>query len=184
MKAQKIILVALFGMFLLNSCKYECPCFDKSLLVWMPQEYGDKIQFTNQNNSDTLTFTVTKKEYTDSYKIQRQNRESCDAYAELIASNDALLYSISFDKPYQSDYILDGGIRLNYNVAGGFTFSFSDINKLTKKYIINNKSYNAITFEQDTTANNNEIYKIILAEDYGLLQFYEKSGEVWTLIEK
>ncbi len=66
MRSQKIILIVLFAMFILGSCKYECPCFDTSLLVWMPQEYGDSIQFTNQDNSDKLTFIVTKKYYSDS----------------------------------------------------------------------------------------------------------------------
>ena len=184
MNTKRIILIVLFGIFAISSCKYECPSFDKSLLVWIPQNVGDEIQFTNQDNSDTLTFYVTQKSYTDSYKTERQNQESCSASAGLTANNDTLQYSIYFNKPYNADYIFEGEIKLNSNIAGVFSISFSDINNITKKIVINNNEYKAIIFENDTNTNDVEIYKIILAENYGLLQFYEKSGEVWTLIEK
>ena len=88
MKTIKILIIITFASILLNSCKYECPGFDKSLLVWMPQEYGDEIKFTNNDNSDTLVFTVNKKEYTDSYIVERQNKKSCDAIASLGAKNN------------------------------------------------------------------------------------------------
>lgn len=54
------ILLIISGI-LLNSCKYECPGIDKSLLKWIPQEYGDKIKFYNQFN-DTIEFIVNQKE--------------------------------------------------------------------------------------------------------------------------
>lgn len=186
MKSQKIILIVLFGIIAMSSCKYECSCFDKSLLVWMPQDYGDKIQFTNQDNLDTLTFVVTKKSYTDSYKIERQNKQSCFPSAYLIADNfeDTLNYNLTIETDYKNILTQFFGSIYLGNKKGTFGINDPNLKELVKSKTINNKNYNIITFENDTITNNNEIYKIILAENYGLLKFYEKSGKVWTLIEK
>jgi len=186
MKMQKLILLTLFGMFAMSSCKYECPCFDKSLLVWMPQEYGDEIKFTNHDNSDTLVFIVTKKYYSDSYKIERQNKKSCEANAELITENieDTLNYKLTIVTNYQNILTSIFGNIYVGNKKGRFGIDEPNLKELIKSKTINNKNYNTITFEYDTTTNSAEIYKIILAENYGLLQFYEESGEVWTLIEE
>ena len=181
MKTQKLLLLVLFAILSLSSCKYECPCFDKSLLVWMPQEYGNTIQFTNQDKSDTLTFYVTKKYYSDSYKIERQNRQSCYADAELITRNDtdSLFYSLQISSDYNNTSSIVSEISVKQALG---SFGINNIN--SQEYILNNKSYKSLFLESDTTKTNDGIYKIILAENYGLLQIYEKTGEVWTLIEK
>lgn len=186
MKTIKILIFIAFASILLNSCKYECPGFDKSLLVWMPKEYGDEIKFTNNDNSDTLVFTVNNKEYTDSYMTERQNKKSCDAVASLGAKNNFSNsnFYISIYNPYNSDIGISIYIYLieeQLEKTGEQSISFTNINEIKEPIVINNKTYNAIIIENDTLINQNEIYKIILAENYGLLKFYEKSGIEWTL---
>lgn len=183
-----MLILSIISAIVFNSCKYECPGIDKSLLKWIPQEYGDGIKFYNQFN-DTIVFIVNKKEYTDSYQVERQNKKSCDAIAALNAKS-SLNYSqfnITFSKPIQFDFSLNINIGLVINdleKTGGYGLEFSDINSLTESFTLNDKNYNSIIFETDTMTSNADIYKIILAENYGLLKFYEKSGAIWTLIEE
>ena len=184
MKTMMVPLIAIVSIPL-NSCRYDCPCFDKSLLVWIPQEQGDKLEFTNKDYSDTLTFTVTKKYYSDNYKIERQNKQSCYPDAQLIMENntDSLYYTLSIITNYNNTLTsLFGEINARQN-KGYFGIDDCDLKNMTKKIIVIGKNYNALIFEKDTTTNDNKIYKIILAENYGLLKFYEKSGVEWTLIE-
>lgn len=71
----------------------------------------------------------------------------------------------------------------NLEKIGGGNLEFSDINSLTESFTLDGKNYNSIILKTDTITSNAGIYKIILAENYGLLQFYEKSGTIWTLVE-
>ncbi|HPL05303.1 MAG TPA: hypothetical protein PLG05_09020 [Bacteroidales bacterium] len=67
MKTSTLIFL-LLAMFFINSCRnIECPCFDKSLLTWMPYEVGDRLIYVNQQN-DSLIFTVKSKHLSEAYK--------------------------------------------------------------------------------------------------------------------
>jgi hypothetical protein len=188
MRMKSILFLILTFFVLLNSCKYECPEIDKSLLKWIPQELGEKIRYYSQFN-DTIEFIVNQKEYTDSYQTERQNKKSCSAIATLKAKspiNHSFFY-ITFHKGVQPEFYLNGNISLVANQLekiGVCFFKFTDINSLTESFTLHDKSYNSIIFEADTMTSNALIYKIILAENYGLLKFFEKSGTTWTLIEE
>jgi hypothetical protein len=72
------LLILLISLFV-TGCNYNCPGFDKDLLVWMPYETGDELVYTNQQN-DTLKFTINQKEISEPYETSHKNRNHCHSY--------------------------------------------------------------------------------------------------------
>lgn len=171
---------------LANACKYECPGFDKSLLSWMPQNEGDTLNYINKN-TDTLTFVVEKKNYSKSFKIERQNKKSCYSDAILDAFNTFTLtgFTIRFNESYSNNLSMSCTININNKEKYGYFYydNIKNLNNLSQKIKIDNKSYKeTIIFENDTINNSNKIYKAIVANHYGLVKFYENSGVEWSLL--
>ncbi len=186
MKHLPILISITIIALLTNACKYECPGFDKSLLSWMPQNEGDTLNYINEN-TDTLSFVVEKKNYSKSFKIERQNKKSCYSYAILDVFNTYTLtgFTIKFNESYSNNLSISFTINIdNKEKYGHFNFdNIKNLNNLSQEIEIDNKSYKeAIIFESDTINNSISIYKAIAANNYGLVKFYEKSGVEWSLL--
>lgn len=169
-----IILISLF-VLAVSGCDYNCPGFDTELLKWMPYELGDELIYTNQHN-DTLIFTINEKEISEPFETHK-GRNACNSSFFIAAFEQVNSLSCGFT-------ILDEDITIEISVNSCYdNIKTTDINIEQKEVVINNIIYNeTIIFEKDTTINDDRIWKIILAKNYGIIQFYEReTGQVWTL---
>ncbi len=188
MKHLPILISITIIAFLANACKYECPGFDRSLLSWMPQNEGDTLNYVNKN-TDTLTFVVEKKDYSKSFKIERQNKKSCYSDANLYSKNQIHNSEINFSIVENWNNVLSICVNLyllkyyETEKQGELCIETQNINNIIEALNIENKAYKeAIIFENDTINDSNNIYKAIIANNYGLIKFYEKSGVEWSLL--
>ncbi len=187
MKIIKIIFL-LCIVILTNSCKVECPCFNKNLLTWMPYEVDDELLYVNQQN-DTLFFTVKSKILSEEYKEKKRFEEECFSKAEFEISDD--LSTSGYDYTiynYKDGATIDFkfSILIHNNVYSSGGNSFLDIDCCLDTMTINNKLYQeTITIERDTINFSDEIWKVIVANNYGIVKFYDKkTGYEWTLVEE
>jgi hypothetical protein len=174
------ILILLISMFV-TSCNYHCPGFDKDLLVWMPYETGDELVYTNQQN-DTLKFTINQKEISEPYETSHKNRNYCVSNAMFYATDDNM-NGVSAEIINDRDY-LSVSVSAKVNDSSGFDYlKIKDIASIIQQYTIASKLYEEVLiFEKDTITNDDDIWKIILAKNYGIIQFHDRETEdVWTL---
>jgi predicted DNA binding protein len=173
-----IVLISLF-VLAVSSCNYSCPGFDTELLKWMPYELDDELIYTNQYD-DTLIFRIYQKEISESYETSHKNRNYCESHlyydiAEI--SNQSINMIFRINKLENNTSI---GIEINIQNNSGF-FYIETENLNTKIITLESNSYETITFENDTIGDDNEIWKVILAKNYGIIQFYDREADfVWT----
>jgi hypothetical protein len=184
-------LLSLFILLIIiasHSCKVECPCFDEKLLTWMPYDINDKLMYMNQQN-DTLVFFVKSKTLSVEYKEKVRFKEDCtsEAYFKI---NDELLSSgfEYFIREDTKDVVISCyfGLLIQDNIYSSGDCSFSNIYCCLDTMTINNKLYDEVfTIERDTINFSDEIWKVIVANNYGIVKFYDReTGYEWTLIEE
>ncbi len=178
------VFFAICSLFLIiTGCKYNCPGFDEKLLSWMPYEENDTITYISQQN-DTITFQINKYSVSNSYETTRKNRDYC--------ASDASFYTIDNEGKVcgVGTWISMDNNKTNINVSVNINNNKGEIDKTVKNITdavetlsINGKQYDEVLiFEQDTIKQDDEIWKIILANNYGIIQFYDRvTGYIWTL---
>lgn len=188
MKTIKALLL-ISVLFVLVSCEYECPGFDRKYLAWMPYNVGDELIFYNQN-SDTIKFNVLRKEVSDEIKVPRScGSKCCDAYASITAKS-------TYDN-YQRDYLR---FRIVFDYMGNsmhYEIYLGKYNKSTGKCSIDNfenhidtMTINNVFYEEVVVLERDivkfpedEIWKLIVANNYGIIKFYDKkTGDEWTAV--
>jgi hypothetical protein len=176
------ILILLISLFVfVTGCDYNCPGFDKDLLVWMPYETGDELVYINQRD-DTLTFTINQKEISEPYETSHKNRNYCVSNAMFYAT-DHNMNGVSTEIINDRDY-LSVSVSAKVNDNSGLDYlKIEDIASIIQQYTIASKLYEEVLiFEKDTITNDDEIWKIILAKNYGIIQFHDReTNDVWTL---
>ena len=193
MKSIKIFILLIFVVFL-NGCYEKCPPFNEDLLTWMPSEKGDVLKYSNEQN-DTLTFTAFGKSISEEYRKRSAIRCSSQASLALRDNNNYDTYSVSMI--YYEDnkvslissfsLIIDFEERI-YSLG---SFNIDDIECCIDTLTVNNVFYNeTITMECDTILHPStksyyyRIWKAIVANNYGVIKFYDRyTGYEWTLIE-
>ncbi len=181
----------LIAIFFINSCKIECPCFDESLLTWMPYEVGDRLTYVNQQN-DTLSFTVKSKILSEEYKERKRFEDECSSDAEFEINDDLSTsgYRFVINKyiqnigiQYEFGLLIDDNVN-NPNYSSGY--GSSNIECCLDTITINDKFYNeVIIIERDTIIFSDEIWKVIVANNYGIIRFYDRETDyVWTLVDE
>lgn len=180
MKSKQFFLIIVFSISLSTSCNYNCPGFDTKLLEWMPYDLNDKIIYYNQNN-DTISFTINQKDISSSYETSYKNRKECVSEMSIGEASSEKGLGININK--KSDLIIiSAAARINSN-SGSIYLETENIENETQTLTINNKSFTeTIMFEIDTTKNDMKIWKIIIAKNYGIVQFFDReTDEIWTL---
>lgn len=189
MKTIKIFLFILI-LFVFIRCKYECPGFDKTLLTWIPYNTGDELTFTNQN-SDTIKFTIVRKAVSEEEKVKRScGSECCVSTANIIAES-------TYDDNYKKN-LLYFEITISYNIGNFmhckiFLEKYNNNNGMAgirnfelhiDTMTINGFLFNeVVVLERDTLRfPDDEIWKVIVANNYGIVKFYDrKTGDEWIL---
>ena len=172
-------------VIVLSTCNKDCIKFDRDLLTWIPYNIGDEIYFTNQNN-DTLTFIINEADIYDDESYCRCEKCECVSYASFSTAvniEDFINGEISVIE--NNIKIMSFGIRVG-DSNGYHSLSGSNIFNDTISYSINNVTYNEVLlFEVDTILQpKHEIWKIIVANNYGVIKFYDRyTGHEWTLVE-
>ena len=191
MKSIKILILLIFMVFL-NGCYEKCPPFNKDLLTWMPSEEGDVLKYSNQQN-DTLTFTVYGKSLSEDY---RNRGYRCSSEASLSLWNDSsATYSVSMNCYEDISVSLSSSffliIDFEERIYSGGSHYVDDIECCIDTLTVDNVFYNeTITMECDTIlypsteSDNYRIWKAIVANNYGVIKFYDRyTGYEWTLVE-
>lgn len=180
MKIKINIFFVLLLSFYLTGCDIQCQGFDTKFLSWMPYELNDKLVYFNQNN-DTIVFTINQKEIFDGYETSFKNRKYCTSEMSIgdASSDRGLGVNIINNSEL---IILSAATRINNN-SGSIYLETENLENEIKELTINDKIFEeTIILELDTTTQNMEIWKIIIAKNYGIVQFFDrKSNEIWTL---
>lgn len=178
--------------FVFAGCKYECPGFDKTLLTWMPYNIDDELVFINQNN-DTILFTIIHKAVSKEEKVKRScGIKCCTSTANIIAESptaynykkNSFTYEIVFT--YMENWIQCEISLSKYNNNSG-SVGLRNFELHIDTITINNFFFNeVVVLEKDTlTFPDDEIWKVIVANNYGIVKFYDrKSRDEWILQHK
>lgn len=183
MKTSTLIFL-LLAIFFINSCRnIECPCFDKSQLTWMPYEVGDRLIYVNQQN-DSLIFTVKSKHLSETYKEKKRFEDDCISNAVFhLSDTERSQYYFNIDNNEAGTSITCKiSLQISDNVfSSGIASSY--IEGKLDTMTINGKFYNEVlVIERDTVTYSENIWKIIIANNYGIIRFFDrKTGYVWTL---
>ena len=180
MKNKKYFFIFNLLLLLLTSCEYNCPNFDENLLSWMPYKKNNSLIYTNQQH-DTISFQINKVDISDGYTTSRKNRNCCESRAIVGEVNN--LKGIGCEIILlENSLSIQVSIRIGNNNGLNF-LETNDIYSDTQILSINNKQYSEVlVFERDTIKYDDEIWKIILANNYGIVQFYDReTGYIWTL---
>jgi hypothetical protein len=184
------LIFLLIAVYFINSCKVECPCFDKSLLTWMPYDVGDVLTYVNQQN-DTLSFTVKSKILSEEYKEKKRFEDECVSDAVFHLSDD--FSTIAYSQYYFTIDYDESGITIKYNIELLISdnvycsgLGSSNIECCLDTITINGEYYNeTIIIERDTINYSDEIWKVIVANNYGIIRFYDRETDyVWTLVDE
>jgi hypothetical protein len=187
-KVQSILIIFVF--VLLSSCYKKCPEFNKKYLSWMPYNIGDELIFINQNN-DTLSFIINRKYVTDEHKIKRIGKCSCGtphaiaegtSYEDNNYRNNGLTFEINYANNINEGYMSFEIFLGKYNNHLGYC-SKRNFESYIDTMTINGFFYNEIVvLERDTINFTDEIWKVIVANNYGIVKFYDReTGDEWTL---
>jgi len=154
----------------------------------MPYNIGNELIFVNQH-LDTLYLTVTTKSVSEEYEARRSCKNKCCGSDATIRANDeyddnyrknALKFEIVFT--YMESWIhssISLGKYNNHKGMAGITNFENHIDTMT----INGFFFNeVVVLERDTIKFTDEIWKVIVANNYGIVKFYDrKSGDEWIL---
>ena len=186
MKKYNILILITFILTILISCggNKDCPLFDRDLLVWIPYENGDVIKFVNTKN-DTISFNVSEKEI---YDHIGKVKHACfsEVTSQFIIDVDSSMYYKIYNE-CEDCITFDLGIAIN-DKRGCFSLKTNNIKfNIIKDTIIDNHNYiNIIEIKTDPIKypNLTHYWKIIIAENKGIVKFYDRiDNEVWTFID-
>ena len=191
----------LFIIIILTNCQSEknCPGFPEQDLSWIPYKLNKEIQFSNGIDTTDFVFKVA-------FVPQSYNTKD-DCWIETVfetGSNNELelrieIHSYYWEKSTDYNYwFLNSENSIDPNLPREYLdeFNFAKINGVINKNILNeieindNIFKNVISLELDTNnlknpaSENPRIWKIMIADSIGLIQFYDRSTHInWTIIK-
>jgi hypothetical protein len=195
MKTKLLYFVVLAFIMSMSSCKKNCSSFDDTLLPWITFQQKNILIYTNQF-SDSLCFGKVSEYTSSSYTVQKNISEPCHSFSVFTASN---LINDENNIYYQIEKVRNNiHITLNFiypirydsiylywlETGGHFERDYKKLDESIHPTTINGIEFaNAITIEEDTCLYSDNVWKCIIIKGHGIMQFYEKSGVVWTLME-
>jgi len=180
------ISIFLISLIIISGCDYPCPGFDKELLNWMPYNLNDELVYINQYN-DTLKFIVDAKEVSPPYETSRKNRDYCESHVSFNIREVLQPYiNVIFSNIYQLEDNITIATEIDVENSSGYCYiETNNLDNDIKELTINNVEYKTIILEKDTLKYDDKIWKIIIAKNYGIIQFHDReTGNIWTLQEK
>jgi hypothetical protein len=188
MKKKYIKIVIFLFLSILISCRgsKQCPPLDRNLLVWIPYEKDDAIRFVNAKN-DTIQFKVSEKEI---YDDLGKYKDLCDSKVSVIFQDNENEFIYTIYNSFDNSIIFNISMYF-FNKSGVFDYSLKNYSSLQEQIIhdtiIDNQNYsNAIMISVDTIKypDLSHFWKIIIAENKGIVKFYDRiDNETWTYIE-
>jgi hypothetical protein len=191
---KKVVFIVFLMLILFNySCKKDCSSFDNELLSWINYKKPDILIYTNQYG-DSLKYYNGFQNKSTGYTINKDISSPCHSWARFKAyavdTNDVIVLRIEKTKSdfaftFLINYTYDSIYKKGY-IKTYYTKIENDINTITIKGISYNES---LVMQTDTNEffgegyYRKDIWKCIVVKDRGLMQFYEKSGMIWTLVE-
>lgn len=184
---KKIIFLSLTFLCFLNACKYQCPSFPESKLIYIPYEMNDTLKYSN--GIDTIVFVVSEYYQTEKHTFSTAF-PIMDLWCEEKANykTDQNLKVGCFISESYDEYEL---FEVKFNELNKFTFSLSDKSvfeggiikeEFSDQLEINGRLYhNCITVEKNTLYN--LIWKIVKADSVGIVEFYHNDyQDPWVLL--
>lgn len=186
------------------SSERDCPSFYYDHSKWIDYQLGEEITFIS-SDSAYITFTVEEITVNDPYTASEfgcavSDCVDCYLYKQLVLScTDSSHYSFSFF----IDHIEEGSDGSLYDLVSisigstdtvGYYQHFFYINPITARpeyhqsifenYEINNILYDTIfhsSIDTNSFKSENIFREIYMAKDNGLVQFKDRSFNMWTL---
>ena len=184
-------LLIIFIVTYLHGCK-TCPQYNKDLLSWQPYQVGDTVRFESADN-DSIIFEIIAHNLGGGERYKGNCECVCKVYSTIhavspyddqhyfnftmnIINDDQLIVEINesffsctpdFDSgTYHMEYF-----KYNQSLKKWDTADF----KLTSRHISGKHYPDVIEIEVDTNIYPHySIYKIFVADDYGMVSFIEK----------
>lgn len=184
-----IIFILISAVIIFNSCKKECPPFNRELLCWLPQAINDTLKFID-NQNDTLVFKINDKViFDDNTTYRRNNKCQCGSEAHFNAvslqnSNHSIFEKIIYSNVNEIYF----NISININEKRGEFSLFTenvDMNSMNSIIIDDHIYNNVIIIENDTIKypTISDYWKIVISRDIGLVKIYARENKIWTLTE-
>jgi hypothetical protein len=196
---KNLLLIILSSVYLLfnTGCKRTCQNYSEKHLKWIPYENVQEIRFTN--NQDTITFFIEGFSKTSEYEVSKRNDVSCEATASFFSeiNNKLNIYIQGIST------IIENSNQVHYNYEFiepriiGDEFMFSIENDVINGYdnfheyhffdkiLLNDREYrNVIHLKKQTSATEQNIIELYIAENIGIVKFTENNGTEWFLINE
>jgi len=200
MKKKQETNVIIFVLLILtfDSCTYHCPAFDENILKWLPYQIGDTLKYSNK--SDTLKFIVN-----NNHKDGRISSKSVIPLMDVRCTSTAFFRTTIQNELCISEYCIEQKyLSIRFNEKDSLAINTTCLDtynpehnvqiyntnrkpnlKYFDNYQIENKTIsNIFEISIDTTLYSDRIWKIILAKGFGVVQFQERNGNIWTKIIK
>jgi hypothetical protein len=183
-------------LILMTSCFGETDCskYPQSKLNWLPYRLSNVIKFSDM--TDTIEFTIEETLLSDAYSFKNNCKCACEANAlfktDINKTIDIKIegYSNFYDTRtnYEYNLIKYGGDF--YSAQRSDDFYFSDENngienEIISEYTVGDKKYkNVLKLELDTIDSKPEIWRLIIADSVGIIQFDDcKLNKTWKRVE-
>jgi hypothetical protein len=190
MKKKLILWYILLLVLVIPSCRKKCPSCGDDLLSWISYKHPDKVVYLGQIG-DTLVYDSPLIQSSDDYKANKDAKQPCYSYAELIIGCDIdhhlgrFIIKIYLEKVRNE---LKFSLHFITWIDGVSEYIFPDtfvknIKQDIKTVSINGVSYiEALTIE-NTSASSYEVSKCVFVKDHGLMQYSYGNGNNVTLLE-
>jgi hypothetical protein len=196
----KLILKFLVLIVLLTGCLGEthCPAYKASDLAWMPYKTGQKMLFTD--GQDTMHFIIDEDSLSSAYSFKNNCLCYCEAQAYFCSSVDSVhllkiegySYSTMFDVNYNYNFI--NCVYYNYELVDRyndrFCFEYASNSWSVDSLPIYQGYSHVLKMQLDTIDNGGgvwrkpNIWEIYIAKSVGLIEFSSlKSKSTWRLIK-
>ena len=186
MKQYKL-LICIFILIVLSSCRYHCPDFPESELKYIPYKLNDTLRYSS--NNDTIELIVSDYYKTDKHTVKANlpiMDLECEERANYITNKNQKI-GCYIKESYDSQDLFN----VEFDTYDVFNFSLYDdtihMNGIIKKEFKENQKingkiyYNCITLEKKFQEN--LIWKIVKVDSFGIVEFYHRDyQEPWTII--
>ena len=157
------------AIFVLTSCRTNCPKFDMKILNWIPYQENDIIELYAQSNDSTILFTITSVNITHTTHYEYGSK--CGGCSDEISIND---YNSDFYvEIYLSDRIMG---HQRYKIIDTYFSTYSEV----KNYLFESKEYDLVRI-YETNGEQGTFKKLIVAKEIGVIGLMDLDGNTWAL---
>ena len=179
----KYILLILLGITVASCIEHTtCPAYPTSELTWIPYELKDSMIFTDNENKYNFNIDVIYR--SEEYSFWNLENDLCEAEANAQTNLNldahfqivAFSYVNEFERTYEYHFYVYN--EDNTDLFNTFFFRFDVRPEISNATLINEYEINGVTYENVLEIenskiglnNNSDVYGIIVAENYGVIE--------------